>query len=644
VPSLLTLEKWGRLPACGGLVARLCARRDTRFYPGLVYGCLAVYAALTASTAWRHEPWADEAQAWLLARDSTLTALWTRLLHYEGTPGLWHTILNVAAHLGYPYRALNLLPAALGCIGTWMILRYSPLPVWLRMLLPFTFFLGYQYAVIARSYSLLPPLLFISAALLTHCADPAAISSARWLAALSAVLALTAAVSVHGAALSVVISLYAAASIAPAWHSLKPAARRRVLLAGLAYSGVLVCAILAAWPTGDIAFPFRVDITPGRIIRVDALMFREAFAGNGLITAAAIALSVPLLWRGRGLPLFLLTSIALCAVSGILYWQPWTQGLLFLCWLLAIWISAARVEPGWAALAGLSVVIAFQLYWEFRSIQYDWNSAYSGSLETARVIETQQLAPVRIAGLGYSTSAIQPYFSSNVFVNFDNSYWDWSRSNNSQDPVRFYSSGRPGYAIAGFKTTAERKSWAKILDPAGYDLTRTFEGGVYWKDRVTESESFDVYRRAREPEPPAASAFTMADNAAAKQLLAGFYGLEANSWRWTARRFSVLLKIPEGARENGAELRLKGTIPSAQFARLGPMTLTAAANGRPLPARTFSGAGAFEYACRVPPIVFRIRALPVEFVFDKALEASNTDARELAAIVASVNLSVEPAR
>lgn len=49
-----------------------------------------------------HEPWADESQAWLLARDLELKTLWFHELRYEGTPGLWHTIPTTYFHQGLP--------------------------------------------------------------------------------------------------------------------------------------------------------------------------------------------------------------------------------------------------------------------------------------------------------------------------------------------------------------------------------------------------------------------------------------------------------------------------------------------------------------------------------------------------------------
>ena len=58
------------------------------------YAGLTIYTVVLAAAISHHEAWADEAQSWLLARDAGLVELWTRLLHYEGTTGLWQTLLH----------------------------------------------------------------------------------------------------------------------------------------------------------------------------------------------------------------------------------------------------------------------------------------------------------------------------------------------------------------------------------------------------------------------------------------------------------------------------------------------------------------------------------------------------------------------
>ena len=116
------------------------------------------YVGVLALTICYHEPWADEAQAWLIA-DAGPVELFTHVLRYEGSPGLWHLLLMGPAKAGLPYWTSHVLAGIIAAGGVFLLLRYSEIPLIPRLLLPFTFFLLYQYAVVARSYVLLPLLL-----------------------------------------------------------------------------------------------------------------------------------------------------------------------------------------------------------------------------------------------------------------------------------------------------------------------------------------------------------------------------------------------------------------------------------------------------------------------------------------------------
>ena len=135
-----------------------------------------------------------------------------------------------------------------------------------------------------------------------------------------------------------------------------------------------------------------------------------------------------------------------------------------------------------------------------------------------------------------------------------------------------------------------------------------------------------------------ASAVNVADPATTIQLIAGFHGLEGNSWRWTARKFAVTLQPPIGAEEVGAKLRLNLYIPDEQIKKLGPMTLTAEVNYHSLDPQTFSKSGAYEYTRDVPPDALRSNIIPVVFAVDKASPPSAAEARELGVVVTSVSL------
>lgn len=114
------------------------------------------YMAVVAVVMYFHEPWFDEAQSWLIARDSSFADLLTLRPHYEGHPPLWTLLLSIPAKTGVPYeiglKGVQFLCAAL--LGGWLIFR-APFNRLTIALLPFTYFICFQYGVTARPYALL---------------------------------------------------------------------------------------------------------------------------------------------------------------------------------------------------------------------------------------------------------------------------------------------------------------------------------------------------------------------------------------------------------------------------------------------------------------------------------------------------------
>src|SRR5438105_1258071 len=125
---------------------------------------ICVYALSVVLVEILHRPWFDEAQSWLLARDASIPDLFTQRLRYEGSPGLWHLLLLAPARLGLPYRTVSVIGLLAAVTGVVILVRRSPLPWVLTALVPFTYFVLYQYGVVARSYCLLPLLLALLAA------------------------------------------------------------------------------------------------------------------------------------------------------------------------------------------------------------------------------------------------------------------------------------------------------------------------------------------------------------------------------------------------------------------------------------------------------------------------------------------------
>jgi hypothetical protein len=115
----------------------------------LYVGCMVVITSF-------HEPWYDEAQSWLIARDASITDIIFKVPHFEGHPPLWHLYLVPFAKLGLPYEAgIKSASILLNAIAMGIMLFKAPFPRLYRFLIPFTYFFFYQYGVISRCYSLL---------------------------------------------------------------------------------------------------------------------------------------------------------------------------------------------------------------------------------------------------------------------------------------------------------------------------------------------------------------------------------------------------------------------------------------------------------------------------------------------------------
>lgn len=126
---------------------------------------LIIYLLGVCTVSYFHEPWFDEAQAWAIARSGSLKEILFEIPHYEGHPPLWDLILLPFAKLGAPYElslaAVNIFFMTLAVA---VLLFKSPFPKLIRCLLPFNFFLFYQYGVVSRPYCILVLAIFLAAA------------------------------------------------------------------------------------------------------------------------------------------------------------------------------------------------------------------------------------------------------------------------------------------------------------------------------------------------------------------------------------------------------------------------------------------------------------------------------------------------
>lgn len=132
---------------------RTCLSRETGKAEILA---LLLYIIGTVLVSCFHEPWFDEAQAWLIARSASLYEILFEIPHYEGHPQMWHLLLVPFAKAGLPFHPAISAVNLTCCTAAMAILLFrSPFPKIVRCLIPFSYFCFYQYAVICRPYSVM---------------------------------------------------------------------------------------------------------------------------------------------------------------------------------------------------------------------------------------------------------------------------------------------------------------------------------------------------------------------------------------------------------------------------------------------------------------------------------------------------------
>lgn len=126
---------------------------------------LIIYLLGVCTITYFHEPWFDEAQAWAIAKSGTIKEILFEIPHNEGHPPLWDLLLLPFAKLGAPYElSLAIVNIFFITLAVAVLLFKSPFPKIVRCLLPFNFFLFYQFGVIGRPYCILVLAMFLAAA------------------------------------------------------------------------------------------------------------------------------------------------------------------------------------------------------------------------------------------------------------------------------------------------------------------------------------------------------------------------------------------------------------------------------------------------------------------------------------------------
>lgn len=361
----------------------------------MVVAALLAYVLLGLVLAAHHEAWRDEADSWLWVRDGGLGELFGRLGHM-GTPALWYLVLFPFARAGLPFATQGLVHVAIAAGAAFVVLAHAPFSRRFRLLLVFSYFLGFEYLAIARNYSIGLLLLFTLAALDGRRRERAVLYGI--------VLALMVNTSVHLLFIGVVILAASALEL----RADARADRSRVAGLAIALCGVALAA-WQLWPPADGAHTGLFYSFEPRALRwslSQSLLPGIPVYGLHLVTIPIVLACLFALWRHpRSFWIFL------AAYSGLLYVMTFKVvgglrhfGLVFALLVYCIWIAEAAgreayLRTNWRryAMLGLEVCLAVSLvvaavYWTLEVTR-----PFSGSKEMAQYLEANGLEGRKIA-------------------------------------------------------------------------------------------------------------------------------------------------------------------------------------------------------------------------------------------------------
>jgi hypothetical protein len=486
---------------------RRVLRRATRQQTAELLAWLGYIAVVATGIAW-HEAWADEAQAWLLARDNGFWHLMLHAVRYEGSPGLWHALLWGLVRLHVGYVGMHWVSGAIAAAGVYVFLRWSPFPLVLRILLPFGFWLAYQDAVVARSYVLYAVLAFSAAAILRRISQRDHSAPIRWpaLTGLAVLLGLMANISVHGfvASLGFAIVGWVLAGRFPSGR------RADWVIPAVLLGCFWVFAVVTTFPPSDVDFPAgknlersidkieagfgsqqakaelraskstTSEVRPGELTPIPPLQYHRtarqalwhkvgrvlslftypvsnfrwlALAACILVVIQAIVFRAgpgQLGWIG------LVPWLLMVLVFTSMYMAPRHAGMLWESLLAALWLTWPSQPPSrgplrWLhgiVMAGLVLVAGDQIWWTAHAVWGDVHGPYSGDAAMAKFLKAEGSGK-RIAGFYYHSVGVAAYFAGPIYFNQPAAYWIWSRNQRSVQTAPAAIATHPDMLVVG---------------------------------------------------------------------------------------------------------------------------------------------------------------------------------------------------
>jgi len=464
---------------------------------------LLVWVCVTNFTIHYHEKWADEAQAWLIARDLDLRAIWFHELRYEGSPGLWHTILWVAQHVFHAkYGTISYLGVSCALAGVVALLFITPFPRPIRWLMALSYFFIYQYAVIARSYVLFPLFCLVAARQFRDLKRPQ-------LFALT--LLPLANLTAHGSLMAFGLALTYAFRFAKQWSQHDDKTRKWFLISAAGFTVMYLFLLLILFPPADVEATHQGGFSASAIAFRSFECISGALVDNKWLSLAVLCIFGAWCFLRRALTSFLLPVALMVGLYVYANGWPHQQGTIFLAIITGLAIAWPSENERrrfdsiglWSyrvVVATLAMTLCYQVYVASITIRNEVRLPYSGAEDMARYLAPLVKQGKVICGYQYGMVGINAYFDHNIFANLQRAYYHHSTS--EFDPGTIFHQIRASgadYIVLQWLDSLDESNFRQGLQVPmarwGYSLDHVSDGYMLTKTGYTYRQIYLAFRK-----------------------------------------------------------------------------------------------------------------------------------------------------
>ncbi len=364
----------------------------------------------------KHEQWSDEINAWLLSDSLSIPELF-KYLNNEGHPILFFLIIKIFSALGFSFSSFRYLSIFFSTIGIILLLYKTDYKWYIKLLLPFTYFIFYQYNIITRGYCLILPLLILIASLYEKRKEKCI--------PYTILLILLISLEIH--TLLIAGSLYFILIL----DYIKDYKNKKLLICNIILFISFLLTTIYLFPRTKSVIPFS-----SKMYQLSYSFIYTPFDNKiiSIILTFVIIFILGLIFIKTNKKVMLeniLIVIPLTLFCSMVYINYWHYGIFFILFIFIFQINKLYNNKYVNILLLITCII--QIYWSINTSIYDYKNSYSpNNKEIADFIKQYDYKNLKIFCYDFHDTNILIYFDSNIFDNLDQEYKFFNRKEDSK--------------------------------------------------------------------------------------------------------------------------------------------------------------------------------------------------------------------